>query len=473
MKLSKGTVSVVDSKGISWSRVWCVYELFESLTQMKEGYLYDVYTAYKHEGDVPDDPWVTTRVKETRLAVGITQTRAYQESLGGDSLAGMVAVDRGNYNLKTAREQYFPIELIHLGISFRCQDGKASVEADRLKIMAEIGNRATLLNDTIHGKISAAALERVLKEGSDRLHDFLEAIKRSPPRELTLFIMRSEGDTQENVTAVIEALAANGANKCVKLTLCSEGATEIPSCVGELTALEYLDIGFCSSLVSLPESMGKMTALKKLRLAGCRSLVSLPESIGELTALEDLSLSDSSLVSLPESMGELTALKWLILALQQLVSLPESIGELTALERLFLSCSSLVSLPESMGQMTALKNLRLDGCDSLVSLPESIGKMTALEYLSLSGCSSLVSLPESIGELTALKELDLRGCRSLVSLPESMGELSALEKLILNQCSLVSLPESIGEMTALKELRLNDCDSLVDVPDLPGVEISR
>merc|ERR1712166_1706076 len=215
-----------------------------------------------------------------------------------------VAADRGNYNLKTAREQYFPIELIHLGICFRCEDGKASVEADRLKIMAEIGNRATLLNDTIHGKISAAALERVLKEGSDRLHDFLEAIKRSPPRELTLFIMRSEGDTQENVTAVIEALAANGANKCVKLTLCSEGATEIPSCVGELTALEYLDIGFCSSLVSLPESMGKLTALK-----------------------------------------------WLILALQQLVSLPESIGELTALERLSLSCSSLVSLPESMVKM--------------------------------------------------------------------------------------------------------------------------
>ena len=52
------------------------------------------------------------------------------------------AADQGIAWMKADREEYFPIELIHLGISFRCQDGKASVEADRLK--------DTLLNNTIH-----------------------------------------------------------------------------------------------------------------------------------------------------------------------------------------------------------------------------------------------------------------------------------------------------------------------------------
>ena len=47
----RGTVLVVDSKGVSWSRMWCVFELFHSLTgSAAEGrrYMFDVYTAHKH-----------------------------------------------------------------------------------------------------------------------------------------------------------------------------------------------------------------------------------------------------------------------------------------------------------------------------------------------------------------------------------------------------------------------------------------
>ena len=234
--------------------------------------------------------------------------------------------------MKAVREKYFPIELIHLGISFRGEDGKASVEADRLKIMAEIGSKSTLLNDTIHGVISAAALKRVLKENSDRRHEFLDAIKRSPPRELQLDLKDSDGDTQENVTALVEALAANGASKCEKLHLYSLVATEIPSYVGELTAMKELNLGDCRSLVSLPESIHvgqmHMIALETLNLYGCSSLVSLPESMGQMTALHELSLRYcSSLVSLPESMGKMTALEEL--SLRDCSSLVRRTHELT------------------------------------------------------------------------------------------------------------------------------------------------
>ena len=271
---------------------------------MDSEYSYDIYTAFEHE----------TYHYGKLLAVGITQ--------------GTAAVDFGYAFVKTDRESHFPIHLIQLGITFRCENGNASVESDKRKIIAEIGADATLLNDTVHGVVAAAALERVLKENSDSRHEFLEAVKRSPPRELLVNLTDSAGDTQENVTAVIEALAANGASKCEELQLNSAVATEIPSCVGELTALKELYLDDCSSLVSLPESMGQMIALKELRLLGCDSLVSLPESMGQMTVLEELNLN---------------------------------------------SCSSLVSLPESMGQMTALETLNLENCSSLVEVPDLPG----------------------------------------------------------------------------------------------------
>ena len=70
------------------------------------------------------------------------------------------------------RESYVSIELTHRGITFRCQEGNASVESDKHKVVVEIGADALLLNDTIHRVIAAAALERVLKEGSDKQHKF-------------------------------------------------------------------------------------------------------------------------------------------------------------------------------------------------------------------------------------------------------------------------------------------------------------
>jgi len=247
-------------RSLSRSVCYAVYELFQSLTRMDSEYTYDIYTAVEHQGGIYGD--------EKKLAVGITH--------------GMAAVDE-YASSKARREQHFPIELIQRGITFRCENGNASVESDKRKIIAEIGAGATLLNDTVHGVVAAAALERVLKENSDSRHEFLEAVKRSPPRELRVELTDSAGDTQENVTAVIEALAANGASKCEKLDLYSDVATEIPSCLGELTALKTLRLSNCSSLVSLPESMGQMTALETLKLVHCSSLVSLPESMGQLT----------------------------------------------------------------------------------------------------------------------------------------------------------------------------------------------
>ena len=86
---------------------------------------------------------------------------------------------------KSWREKYFPLALTDRGISFKCQEGNAFVDDDKLKILAEVGDKATTLNQMIHGVVGIGALERVLKSNSKRRHHYLEStMKSTPPRQV-------------------------------------------------------------------------------------------------------------------------------------------------------------------------------------------------------------------------------------------------------------------------------------------------
>ena len=100
-----------------WRVLLAVYELFVSVVKPRKHYTYDLYTALEHTG----------LCEEKRTAVGITQ--------------GLVWADQGQPQLKSWREEHFPLELVDCGVSFKCQEGAASVVADKDKIIAEIADR--------------------------------------------------------------------------------------------------------------------------------------------------------------------------------------------------------------------------------------------------------------------------------------------------------------------------------------------
>ncbi|CAM6033858.1 unnamed protein product [Sphagnum compactum] len=247
---------------------------------------------------------------------------------------------------------------------------------------------------------------------------------------------------------------------------------ELPSSIGQLNALQELQLWGCSNLKELPSSIGQLNALQELYLEGCSNLKELPSFIGQLNALQKLYLEGcSNLKELPSSIGQLNALQKLYLVgCSNLKELPSSIGQLNALQELYLEgCSNLKELPSSIGQLNALKELDLKGCSNLKELPSSIGQLNALQKLDLERCSNLKELPSSIGQLNALQELHLWGCSNLKELPSSIGQLNAFQELHLWGCSnLKELPSSIGQLNALQKLYLDGCSNLKELPSSIG-----
>ena len=292
-----------------WRVLLTVYELYLSVVETREGYTYDLYTTFKHIG------WDG----EEKLAVGICQ--------------GHVSIDGGSVEWKNNREAFFPLERIDKGVSFKCEEGEASVEADKVKIFDEIGQQTTVLDDRIHAVVAAGVLERVLKENDERRHQYLKAASKSTAwsarqAQLEFNLEDTDGDTQANVTALIHALgASDGASKFKRLNLKTEYATELPESLGQLTGLQYLHLP--DHLVSLPDSISQLVLVEELDLTLCPSVLSLPVSITKMVTLKKLMLRCPALWNLPDSMSQMVALEELniyrCISLQRVPSLPSSV----------------------------------------------------------------------------------------------------------------------------------------------------
>ena len=101
-----------------------------------------------------------------------------------------------------------------------------------------------------------------------------------------------------------------------------------------------------------------------------------PAEIGQLTALEWLDLDENELTSIPAEIGQLKALTVLVLNGNQLTSLPAEIGQLVSLTRLGLHNNKLTSVPAEIGQLAALTELYLE-YNQLGSVPAAIRELRA------------------------------------------------------------------------------------------------
>ncbi|PHT54476.1 hypothetical protein CQW23_08938 [Capsicum baccatum] len=231
---------------------------------------------------------------------------------------------------------------------------------------------------------------------------------------------------------------------------------ELPSSVGELNYLRYLDVSANGSIKELPDSINN---LRHLHIT--TNEASFPDkAIGCLSSLRSLYIrSCKNLVSLSEDLLHLTSLRTLaIIGYPRLTFFPSAMKHLTALENLLIvDCEELTLLEwQDIEGLRMLRSLVIGGLPELES--KDVQCLENLQILVLAGLPQLVSLPRWLeGASATLQYLRVERCPNFAALPKWLENLTALEKLEISKCrKSFSLPEGMSCLTNLKVLHIDN-----------------
>ncbi|KAH7518888.1 hypothetical protein FEM48_Zijuj09G0218800 [Ziziphus jujuba var. spinosa] len=297
------------------------------------------------------------------------------------------------------------------------------------------------------------------------------------------------------------------------------GGSQIPSFIGSLQSLRYLNLSGASFSGTIPPSLGNLSRLIYLDLNKVDQFELTKSSLSWLSGLSslkylhlggwDLSLSATDwlqivnrlplllefhfpfcqLSNLPFTLPSLnfTSLKVLDLSNNRFISaVPDWLFNLKSLVNLDLNSNNLYGpLPDKIANLASLENLDFSLNTIEGQLSKELGKLCNLRSLklsqnritgeitnildSLSTCSRsnletlnlgynelTGNLPNSLGYLKSLRYLQMSYNLFQGSLPGSIGNLSSLEQISLSYNKLSGIPESLGQLSKLTILDISE-----------------
>ncbi|KAL9269680.1 putative disease resistance protein [Drosera capensis] len=283
------------------------------------------------------------------------------------------------------------------------------------------------------------------------------------------------------------------------LSLVAYNGCKLPSTIGKLKYLRYLDVSH-SAIVELPESICTLCNLQTLLLFKCRRLQGLPQDLWKLISLRHLDISYTKVRRMPEHMGSLKNLRTLTTfvvgedgasLLRELRSLEHLVGDLS-LEGL----QNVAMVDDAVGanlhEKNFLKKLRLAFGDGTVHIEReqdvlaSLRPPTEIHGLEISKYAGTSFPSWLMGDLPFAKmvNLCLSDCRNCISLPR-LGQLACLRSLVISGMDHLQKigPDFYGNrdpFPSLQEMRFESMKSWElweasgnGVVDFPTLEVLR
>ncbi|XP_038687082.1 putative disease resistance protein RGA3 [Tripterygium wilfordii] len=264
-----------------------------------------------------------------------------------------------------------------------------------------------------------------------------EFLRKSSHLRTILFQSKAEGPT-------IQSFIFNFISSCKylrMLDLAGSSFAVLPSSVGALKHLTYLNLSRNDRIKELPDSICNLHNLQSLCLGGCLRLEKLPRD-----------------------MRSMIKLRCLVMTVKQKCLPADGIGSLKSLQFLSIEeCSNLEFLLEGIQLLKSLRSLHISSCENLVSLP-ILKYSTMLQTLLIKDCKNLnlMGVEESGVLDLSLQSLILDKLPQLITLPEwLLGSSKTLQYLSIRSCVYLStLRLWIKSFTVLKKIEIERCPRL-------------